>query len=93
MPEGTPLPGQTRAIGMATNFVTSSDFNRISTARLPFIWASLMALRTSTGPTNIRTARKMLSPISLFTSAVVAKYMVKRRGPPSMRFGADTRIE
>ena len=31
-----PLPGQTRAIGMATNFVNSSDFNRISTARLPF---------------------------------------------------------
>jgi hypothetical protein len=44
---GTPLaPGQARAIRMATNFVTSSDFNRISTVRLPFFWASLMAACT-----------------------------------------------
>src|SRR6516162_9096005 len=42
-------PGQARAIGMATNFVASSDFNRINTVRLPFLWASLMALRTSAG--------------------------------------------
>jgi hypothetical protein len=31
-----PRPGQARAIGMATNFVASSDFNRISTVRSPF---------------------------------------------------------
>jgi hypothetical protein len=32
-----PRPGQARAIGTATNFVTSSDFNRINTVRLPFL--------------------------------------------------------
>src|SRR5499427_3777495 len=62
-------PGQARAIGMATNFVASSDFNRIKTVRLPFLWASLMALRTSAGvvtffPPTSRMTSPVLKPCS-----------------------------
>ena len=49
---------------MATNLVTSFDFNRISTARLPFIWASLMALRTSTGLTTAKWQRQHCSQMA-----------------------------
>src|SRR5262249_5673574 len=64
-----PRPGQARAIGMATNFVPSSDFNRINTVRLPFLWASLMALRTSAGvvtffPPTSRMTSPVLKPCS-----------------------------
>ena len=63
-PGGTPYPGQARASGIATNFVASSDFNRISTVRLPSFWASPMALRTSTGvATFLPPTSRMTSPV------------------------------
>src|SRR5262245_20147421 len=48
---------------MATNFIASSDFNRISTVRLPFLWASMMASRTSAGViTFFPPTSRMMSP-------------------------------
>src|SRR5215471_21865364 len=68
-PQERPTPRQARASGMATNFVASSDFNRINTVRLPFLWASLMALRTSAGvvtffPPTSRITSPVLKPCS-----------------------------
>ena len=62
-------PRQARAKGMATNFVVSSDFTRMSTACLPFFWASPTALRTSAAvatldPPTSRMTSPLLSPCS-----------------------------
>jgi len=64
-----PCSGQVRTIGIATNFVISSDFNRISTVRMPFFWASMMASRTSAGaatffPPTSRMMSTVLTPCS-----------------------------
>ena len=69
-------PRQARAKGMATNFVVSSDFTRMSTACLPFFWASPTALRTSAAvatlvPPTSRMTSPLLSPCSEASSVRV----------------------
>jgi hypothetical protein len=49
-------PRQARTMGIATNFIASSDLTRISTACLPFFWASPTAVRTSAAVATIAPA-------------------------------------
>ena len=64
---------------MATNFVASSDFTRISTVRLPFFWASLMvALRTSAGVATVfpPTSRIFITGANGFIGGAVASALI-----------------